>query len=631
MGVYKAIINLVLVRLYLLVHFVARICIFIYAVFNNQVKFSDLIFIFPIGLINDIVSLFYILPIVTLLNILFINVIFRNSSLNTKLAVSFIGCFLLNILLACDVVSLLIFWDEFGTSFNFIAVDYLIYTHEIIGTVQESLPIRSIIAGIICSALLLTFVFHFIVINNLKINIRDQLLVLFISIMFASGCYSFYDSERLILTKNQFAIEIAKNGPYEFASAFFKNSLNYQKLYSTLHYEEAIKIVRDNIVKPNEEFVRLDGIRRVVNYNANKGNKYNVIFIIVESLSAEFLGCYGSKQNITPYLDKIAKESLVFTQVYAAGTRTVRGLEALTLSIPPTPGSSIIRRPNNNNLFNIGTVFRTQGYNTNFIFGGYSYFDNLENYFSSNDFKIIDRSSLKSKEISFSNIWGVADEDILKKSIEQADMDYSNDKPFFSMIMTTSNHRPYSFPEGRIDLPARGGGRAAAVKYTDYAIGKFIELATTKPWFQNTIFVITADHCASSAGKIRLPVQKYHIPLIIYAPNIVKKGQNTSLSSQIDIPPTIFGLLGFPYESNFFGTDILKFPAKRAFISTYQLLGYMKDDHLVIVSPKSKPVLYKIQDDAQLEVNNKRTDLIREAISFYQVADFLYRNNGLKE
>jgi phosphoglycerol transferase MdoB-like AlkP superfamily enzyme len=188
------------------------------------------------------------------------------------------------------------------------------------------------------------------------------------------------------------------------------------------------------------------------------------------------MGKFGNRQNITPNLDKLADNSIFFTNLYAVGTRTVRGLEAITLSVPPSPGSSIIRRPNNQSLFNISTIFNNQGYDVNFIFGGYSYFDNLQNYFQGHGYNIVDRANLKSNEISFSNIWGVADEDILIKSLEIADQSYESGKPFFSLIMTTSNHRPYTFTEGRIDMPS-GSGRDAAVKYTDYAIGKFLELA----------------------------------------------------------------------------------------------------------------------------------------------------------
>jgi phosphoglycerol transferase MdoB-like AlkP superfamily enzyme len=158
-------------------------------------------------------------------------------------------------------------------------------------------------------------------------------------------------------------------------------------------------------------------------------------------------------------------------------------------------------------------------------------------------FNVIDRSDIDKEDITFANVWGVADEDLYKKAISVLDKHHEDGRKFFSLLMTTSNHRPYNFPEGRIDISQ--GTRSAAVKYTDYAIGKFIEDAKNKSWFKDTIFVIIADHCAASAGKVHLPVEKYRIPMIIYSPGYITPGVNDNLSSQIDVPPTILGMLGF--------------------------------------------------------------------------------------
>ncbi|MFP3018476.1 MAG: LTA synthase family protein, partial [Candidatus Tisiphia sp.] len=192
--------------------------------------------------------------------------------------------------------------------------------------------------------------------------------------------------------------------------------------------KQSNKMTRNGLLR------RLMPPRNDVSYNSKK---YNIVFITVESLSSEFMGKFGNQQNITPNLDKLAEQSIFFTNLYAVGTRTVRGLEAITLSVPPTPGFSIIRRPDNQSLFNIGTIFKNEGYVINFINGGYSYIDNLQNYFYGNGYNIVDRGNLKSNEISFSNIWGVADEDILIKSLELADQNYKEGKASFSLIMTT--------------------------------------------------------------------------------------------------------------------------------------------------------------------------------------------------
>lgn len=617
MYIFKDLIQTPFIPLYLLSQFFTRLLISIYAFADDQIDLQNMPGVFVSGFLNDVVSSIYITPI-----ILFISIIYRQIAskfrINSKIA-GIIGYFIILLFLILNMISELSFWDEFSTRYNFIAVDYLIYTNEIIGTIKESMPFLEILLGIL---------FITIIICNFswrkfvkEINNKTKIQLIALSSLLTFLLFQFYNPEKIIFSSNIYAQELSRNGPYEFVSAFRNNSLDYFKFYPTLEETKALEIVKSLIAPDNQRFID-NFIDREVSSN-KPIKKHNVVFIVIESMSAEYMQSFGNDKNITPNLDKIAHESIFFKNIYATGTRTVRGLEALTLGLPPTPGSSIIRRPNNHNLFNIGSVFKKHGYKNRFIFGGYSYFDNLENYFSNNDYEITDRSNLSEKEISFANIWGVADEDILLKSLEGMDESYQSSTPFFSLIMTTSNHRPYTFPENRIDLPS-GGGRSAAVKYTDYAIGKFIEEAKKKPWFKNTIFVITADHCASSAGKTNLPIDKYHIPLMIYAPSILKPQIVTNIASQIDILPTILGLLNFNYESKFMGTDILNFPANRAFIGTYQLLGYIKNNVLVILSPKSKPETYILSNGIQTLSNKVPSSLVDEAISFYQIAYSLF-------
>jgi len=610
---------------YLVFQTLTRSLLCTYAIFHNQISAIDLPQIFGLGLVNDLVSLCYLLPAIYIFASL-VNKIFKN-----KISLFFISYFVMVVSLIFNAAAEIIFWDEFGTKFNFIAVDYLIYTNEIIGTLRESLPLAEIIITVIILAAGIVFVFRQQIVANAQRFDASKLLALSVAAFMISLLnYNFYNEKILNLSSNRYVRELALNGPYQFFSAFFNNSLDYNEFYPTIDRNQALQSVRNNIKQPNQEFTSDESIDRIVQGNlSSDAKKYNVIIITVESLSYEFLGKFVNNLSITPNLSKLAKESIFFKNFYATGTRTVRGLEAVTLSVPPIPGSSIIRRPANQQLFNIASEFKNQGYDINFIFGGYSYFDNLKNYFSGNGYNITDRGDLASDEISFSNIWGVADEDILQKSITVAGNSYKSGTPFFSLIMTTSNHRPYTFPEGRIDLSS-GAGRSAAVKYTDYAIGRFLEMARSEPWFDDTIFVITADHCASSAGKTELPVNKYHIPLFIYSPKLLKPQVIEDLASQIDIAPTILGLLNFNYKTKFFGSDILKSPANRAFISTYQMLGYLKDEHLVVLEPKTKARTYKIIGGEKEEVFDQN-DLANEAVSFYMLANELYKEDKMKD
>jgi phosphoglycerol transferase MdoB-like AlkP superfamily enzyme len=327
-------------------------------------------------------------------------------------------------------------------------------------------------------------------------------------------------------------------------------------------------------------------------------------------------------------LDELAGKGLLFTNLHATGTRTDRGLEAIDLSVPPTPGRSIVKRIANEDIFSWGFIMKEHGYDNKFLYGGYGYFDNMNYFFGHNGFETIDKRFFSKDEVSFENAWGVCDEDLFTKSIREFDKSYEKGRPFMGIIMTTSNHRPFSYPEGRIDIPS-GTGRNGAVKYADYAIGKFIRDAGGRPWAKDTLFIIVADHCAGSAGQTAIPVKHYEIPLIIYSPGHIIPQKIDKLTSQIDIAPTVLGLLNFSYKSKFFGEDILKMmpDQERAFIGTYQKLGYIKGNRLVVLDVKKSVSQYRFtRTSNETEAIQRDDELINEAIAYYQCEDYLYEN-----
>ncbi len=537
--------------------------------------------------------------------------------------------FLMTYILIFIAVSEWFFWDEFSTRFNFIAVDYLVYTNEVLGNIRESYPIVWIIIIVVVLTFLLTFL------NRKKLTAAPAIRPLFarrtttalLLLLFPAIFYFVADNSLRKFSNNEYVNELAGNGVFEFGTAFLHNELDFYKFYQTMPDSAAFTILREQLSAPNSSFTSDDifNIERQISYPEPE-KRMNVVLISVESLSADFMKSFGNTQNITPNLDSLAGEGILFTNLYASGTRTVRGLEALSLSITPTPGQSIVKRPGNENMFSLGTLFRSKGYETEFIYGGYGYFDNMNYFFGNNGYRVVDREAIPQKDIHYSNIWGVADEDLFTLALRECDSNYLKGKNFFAQVMTVSNHRPYTYPEGRIDIPPSKQERAGAVKYTDYAIGKFLKDAHTKPWFNNTIFLIVADHCAGSAGSAELPVTGYHIPLIIYSPGNIQPQKVDRLTAQIDIVPTILGLLNFSYKSKFFGQDVFSSPPgkERVFISTYQGLGYLKNNKLVIQSPVKK--IQEWQPDFQTgkAVQTPLTDsLVKQAIAFYQCASWL--------
>lgn len=552
-------------------------------------------------------------------------------------AVLYAASLLVVFLLLLNAVSEWFFWQEFSTRYNFIAVDYLVYTTEVLGNISESYPLGMILTTLVLLSVLIVFLMRNGIRNSATIPLsffRRSLLALLILAL--PWCLSVIVQEKWRhFSQNEYANSLAGNGIFEFAVAFQQNELDFYKFYKTIPDQTAFQLLRQQLDIPGVHFTGNDpfSIERDINYQ-EPARKLNVVLISVESLSADFMKFFGNKNNITPYLDSLAKQSLFFTNFYSSGTRTVRGLEALSLSIPPTPGQSIVKRPDNHSLFSLGSVFRSKGYITQYLYGGYSYFDNMKEFFGGNGYQVIDRSSIPTNEVHYANIWGVADEDLFSLALHVLDSNYNTGKPFFSHIMTVSNHRPYTYPEGRIDIPPTRQERAGAVKYTDYAINSFLKQAQGKKWFDSTIFVIVADHCAGSAGSVELPVTGYHIPMLIYAPGIVPARQFDELTAQIDVAPTILGLLRFNYRSRFFGLDALNTPAdkRRAFISTYQGLGYLKNGRLLVQSPVRTIHEYipdiNTGNAVQVSVNDS---LAREAIAWYQGISWLLKNKKQME
>jgi len=476
-----------------------------------------------------------------------------------------------------------VFWNEFGSRFNFIAVDYLIYTSEVVGNIRESYPMP-LLLGVVGAAAIVLFavvarpLWRATAPGGMRFRQRSVSAAVLVALSVASAVG--LDARLKDFTDNTAAAQLAGNGWFEFVHAFRYNEIAYERFYRTLPGSTAAGLLRTSFERSGAtHFVpgaRLAIERDVVAPHPEK--RLNVVLISVESLSADFMANFGNAKGLTPHLDELAAQSMLFTHLYATGTRTVRGLEAITLSLPPTPGHSVVKRPNSDNLYSLGRVFAEHGYEPIYLYGGYSYFDNMRDFFGGNGYTVVDRSSLASDEIHHENIWGVADEDLFTLSLRELDQRFAKGRPFFAHIMTTSNHRPYTYPAGRIDI-ASGSGRDGAVKYTDWAIGDFIARARGKAWFNDTVFVILADHCASSRGKTELPVERFHIPMIIFSPQHVAPARIEQVASQIDVAPTLLALLDFSYRSHFFGQDILTDGRRnpRALLANYQTVGLLED------------------------------------------------------
>ena len=612
--------------LFIVTNTISRIVLTVMAVQKNSLSPIDLGYSFFSGFLYDLATLSYVLiPILLWLTLFPLR--WRNNNV-WKISgwiFSLVAAYALVIL----AVSEWVFWAEFESRFNFIAVDYLVYTNEVIGNIRESYPLLTWLSLCVVASLILVIAISRLPFLNRWGHIprRQALLALIIVQLLVNLAITGQTKD---LRENRYANELAGSGLYSLFYAFNNNELNYRHFYQTEDDSSTNAIIRQQLATPDAHFITASGSvvsREIKHIGAER--HLNVVLISVESLSADYLGKFGNKQGLTPNLDQLADTGMLFTRLYATGNRTVRGLEALSLAVPPTPGQSIVRRPNNESLFSLASVFNIKGYDSSFLYGGYGTFDNMNYFFANNGYNVKDRLELKSNQITHENIWGVADEDLYNMALRDFDETSKQGKPFFAHIMTTSNHRPYSFPENRIDLP--NGSRETAVKYTDWAIGNFIKQASQHSWYKDTVFVIVADHCASSAGKTDLPVERYHIPLLVWSPAHLPAQKIDRLMSQIDIAPTLLGLLNFTYISNFMGVDVFATPQgpQRAFIATYQGLGYLTSDRLVILRPRKQPEIQALETP-EAKTTKTNAELVKEAIAWYQFSSDAFSQGRMK-
>ena len=608
--------------LFLAVQLATRIFLLVYSGQSGDMDALQWVGIFGWGLLFDINVLgFFLIPIL-LIHMLVPREKWLSRGLRLTRVIFFAGFAYTWLFTA---VSEYFFWEEFGTRFNFIAVDYLIYTTEVIGNIKESYPLYPLLGGIAALAAFFTFMARKALRLDERVLVAGKFARSFALAIAAIPVLMLFifNNGQIVLSTNQSVQELAANGTYNLFSAYRNNELSYKDFYITKDEPVVASKIRVLLEEEENEFVNDDpeDITRLIVRKGPELHK-NVMLVTMESMSADFMTRFGNKGNLTPAMDGLVDKSLFFSDMYATGTRTVRGLEAVTLSIPPTPGQSIVRRPNNDNLFSLGFVFQDRGYDTAFIYGGHGYFDNMNAFFAGNGYRIVDRMDFADEDVTFSNVWGVADEDLYNQAIKQADAAYAKKQPFMYHVMTTSNHRPYTYPDGRIDIPSGTGKRSGGVKYADFAVGKFLKDAQTKPWFKNTVFIFVADHTAGAGGKTELSLKKYHIPAIFYAPGFIKPQEYKLTSSQIDIGPVLLGLLNFSYYTKFYGEDLLNDADEaenaHAFISNYQKIGYLEDGQLTVLEPLDKTEYFTGEEPTPQDKID-HTFLI-DTVTYYQYA-----------
>jgi phosphoglycerol transferase MdoB-like AlkP superfamily enzyme len=539
-------------------------------------------------------------------------------------------------------LSTLDFINQYDTRPNRLFLDYLIYPKEVVGTL-----LKSYLPSLIITTILLGIALFFAFKHGKKIfypfdSAYKTKLLLFPVVAF----FLFFGARGSLTSKRPINASNAI-----FCSDQMTNSLGLNSLYTVAFAAYSMKNEGD--VKKYGKMDELEAYSRVKKYmdvteflpgevpflHIQKPDvsqpKYNVVIFLQESLGAEYVGCLNGLP-LTPELDKLSKEGLLFTNLYCTGTRSVRGIEQVTAGFLPNPSESIVKLGGSQQgFFTLADAFGRQNYDTSFIYGGMANFDNMASFFNGNGFKnIIDETDFDKdgKKYAMKGTWGYCDEDLAVKANEY----FKNlgNKPFFSLMFSTSNHEPFEFPEGRIDLYEQPKNTVNnAMKYADFSIGKFFELAKKEAYYKNTIFVVIADHNTRTYGKNLVPVNKFHIPALIIAPNVEKGITYDNLASQMDIPSTVLALSGITTKTPMPGRNLMKLPKGtkgRTIMLFHETYAFRVEDDIVILNPNAKPLQFKVKSDTELIPVALNEELAKDALAHIVASSNLYKKRVYK-
>jgi phosphoglycerol transferase MdoB-like AlkP superfamily enzyme len=359
----------------------------------------------------------------------------------------------------------------------------------------------------------------------------------------------------------------------------------------------------------------------------------NLVIVLEESLGATFVQSLGGLP-VTPELEKLKGEGWWFEQLYATGTRSVRGIEAVVAGYAPTPARSVVKLTlAQQGFYTLAAGLKEQGYNTEFVYGGEAHFDNMRSFFTGNGFQnIVDRAQMKPK---FEGSWGASDEDLFDKSLERLKTLHAQDKPFFSLIFSSSNHEPFEFPDGKIDLHDTAKQTVNnAVKYADFALGKFIAAAKKEAYWKDTVFLIIADHDTRVYGNSLVPIKKFHIPGLILGADIAPKRVRT-IASQIDIAPTLLSLMGVSSEHPMIGRDLARESEApgRALIQFQNNFAYLEDGSATVLTPGHAPLLghyNSASGELAIGADKPSAAQVDKALAHVMLPSMLYRQQQYK-
>ena len=455
--------------------------------------------------------------------------------------------------------------------------------------------------------------------SNIKVPIKISLSIIFLFLILI-GIRGRIEEKSPIrvgtafFSSNPFLNQLGLNPNFTLIRSYLDSIKKDNKKIKLMDDFTAISNVQKyfNISKPDETFPLL----RHVEFDAENASNYNVVLVIMESMSAAKMKRHGNKDNLTPFLDSISNAGYYFENTYTAGIHTHNGIFSSLFSYPAIFRQHAMKNSNIPKYSGIFSTLKNYGYATIYFTTHDGQFDNVEGFLKANDCEmIISKPDYPSDKVK--TTLGVPDDFMFEFSIPILNKLSQEDKPFFAAFMTASDHRPYYLPE--YFEPRNTDIKKQITEYADYSLQKFIDLSSKQEWFSNTIFVFIADHGKPMDNVYSMSIDYNHAPLVFYAPHIFTESKTMSdMAGQIDIFPTIMGLLKLKYANNTLGIDLFKEKRPYIFFNGDDKYGVIDNEWFLIVNNTNAKGLYKYRDLDTYDYSGERSDVVEKMNEYAQ-------------
>ncbi len=526
------------------------------------------------------------------------------------------------------------FFEEFAARYNHVALDYVLYPHEVLVNLHESYPIPAIVAACAAAALAAAWLVARDAREARGLSWRRRAAWCggWIATCLAGAALLVVLPSRSFADRT--ADEVAHNGHEQLWRAFATAELDYVAYYRTLPPAEADARARAVLGMDSSRPMRQSTPR------AHPGQDLDVVVVVEESFGSDFSAFYGGNKALTPRLDEWSRRGLSLVNLVADGNRTVRGLEGILCSFPPLPGDSITKRPTTEHVATLAEVYAKLGHDTVFVYGGRGMFDSLAPFASRNGWsEFIEQADMPDE--AFYTAWGAADEWIFARLLERQKRARSEGKRLFATMLSVSNHKPYLVPERDTHLATRAGTRDHAVAYADWALGRWLDECRDAGLLEGTLVLVVGDHGARVYGAESIPVGSYRIPALFLSPDPGMQGRTIErLCSQIDLAPTLLSLGGVSATTTFFGEDLLGLPSDgpgRAWVIHNRNIGLLTDEWMVVLGLQKEVSWWRRPDRRSTSFELVAPDSVPEqvlglrddATAVFQLADALNRERRL--